>query len=234
MRSFETFIKNDRYSVGCTGQTVYIYDSAGNEIAKFKDLIYAYHAILAPDGNTLVVKSTDGRLAIYDLPNLKLTKKFRFSKIDGAQDDFFCFSEDGTRFYNIERQNASYNSCIAMYDTSDYTCLARYYAEDPLTEPIHIEYDEEKDAFFLLGFIRNEESHILDYGFVAKFENGELKEPYRLTKNEFDYYRDYKHLEMTGFQSWQGANYLCLDPDTFQNEKRPLSVLWEHYANNNP
>lgn len=233
MRNFETYIKNDKYAVGCTGQTVYVYDSTGNEIAKFKDLIYAYNAIFSPDGKLLIVKSVDGRLAVYDLQNLRLIKKFRFSKVDCAQDDYFCFSKKGDLFYNIERQKESYNSCIAIYDTKNFCCQERFYADDPLTEPNHIEYDDEKDAFFVLGFIRDEETLIFDYGFVAKFENGVLKDPYRLTENEYNYYRDYKHLEMTGYQTWQLTNYLCLDPDTFENEKRPLSFIWEYYANKN-
>lgn len=30
MRNFWTHISNERYSIGCTGQTVYLYDKDGN------------------------------------------------------------------------------------------------------------------------------------------------------------------------------------------------------------
>ena len=103
MRSFWSYIKNDKYAVGCTGQTVYVYDNAGAELAKFRDIIYAYMPMFFPNQNKFLVKSTDGRLAVYSLDELRLIKKFRFSKVDCAQDDGFCFSRDGRYFYNLER-----------------------------------------------------------------------------------------------------------------------------------
>ena len=40
MRKFWGFYKNESYSVGCNGSTVYIYDSTGTELAKFRDFPY--------------------------------------------------------------------------------------------------------------------------------------------------------------------------------------------------
>lgn len=40
MRKFWGFYKNESYSVGCNGGTVYIYDSTGTELAKFRDFPY--------------------------------------------------------------------------------------------------------------------------------------------------------------------------------------------------
>ena len=102
MKNFWGFTTNGKYSVGCTGQTVYLYDKNGNELAKFKDIIYAYTPMISPDGTLFVVKSTEGRLAVYSLETFSLIKKFRFSKVDGAQDDGFCFSPNGKFFINIE------------------------------------------------------------------------------------------------------------------------------------
>ena len=39
MKKFVGFTTNGEYSVGCTGQTVYLYDKSNNEIGKFKDII---------------------------------------------------------------------------------------------------------------------------------------------------------------------------------------------------
>lgn len=38
MRRFWSFYQNESYQVGCSGRTVYIYDKAGNELAKFRDI----------------------------------------------------------------------------------------------------------------------------------------------------------------------------------------------------
>ena len=44
------------------------YDKAGNELAKFRDIPYAYTAAFMPGKNIIAVKSTEGRLGFYDLP----------------------------------------------------------------------------------------------------------------------------------------------------------------------
>ena len=107
MPKFWSLISNGKYRVGCTGQTVYIYDQNGTELVKFKDLPYAYTAAFSPKGDIFVVKSTAGRIAVYSLDEPCLIQKFRFSKVDGSQDDIFCFSPDGEWFYNIERHGKS-------------------------------------------------------------------------------------------------------------------------------
>lgn len=89
MKKFWGYVSNNKYSVGCTGQTVYLYDEDGNELAKFKDIIYGYTPMISPDGTLFVVKSADGRPAVYSLETLSFIKKFRFSKVDGVQDDGF-------------------------------------------------------------------------------------------------------------------------------------------------
>ena len=109
---FVSYISNGTYDIGCTGQTVYVYDKYGAELAKFKDLIYAYYSAISPRGDMFVVKSTDGRIAVYSLKTLSLIKKFRYSKVNYAQHDGFCFSADGKYFINIERQGGS---CTRLY-----------------------------------------------------------------------------------------------------------------------
>ena len=60
MPQFWSYIGNDQFNIGCTGQTVYVYDKAGKELARFKDLIYAYLPVLSPRGDSFVVKTTEG------------------------------------------------------------------------------------------------------------------------------------------------------------------------------
>ena len=78
MKNFWSFTGNDKFNIGCTGSTVYIYDKNNKELAKFKDINYAYSSLISPDGDILTIKSTDGKLAIYSLETMSLIKKFRF------------------------------------------------------------------------------------------------------------------------------------------------------------
>ena len=64
MKKFWGYVSNNEFSVGCTGQTVFLYDMDGNELGKFKDIIYGYTPMISPDGTLFVVKSTEGRLAV--------------------------------------------------------------------------------------------------------------------------------------------------------------------------
>ena len=55
MKNFWSYIENGKYSIGCTGQTVYVYDQNGTELAKFKDLPYAYKAAFSRRLNWIFV-----------------------------------------------------------------------------------------------------------------------------------------------------------------------------------
>lgn len=63
MRKFVSYIKNEKYAIGCTGGTVYVYDANGNELAKFKDIRYGYDPMFNPVKNEFIVKSTEGRFS---------------------------------------------------------------------------------------------------------------------------------------------------------------------------
>ena len=42
MKNFWGYAHNERFGVGCTGQSVYIYDTEGRELKRFSGLRYAY------------------------------------------------------------------------------------------------------------------------------------------------------------------------------------------------
>ncbi len=197
MKKFVGFATNGEYSVGCTGQTVYLYDKSNNDIGKFKDIIYAYAPIISPDGKIFVVKSTVGRLAVYSLETFSLIKKFRFSKVDGAQDDGFCFSPDGRFFINIERHQDSLHSAISIYNTSDFSLVNQLLIGEDMVLNC-IEYDKTTSSYYVLGFVRGYD-RVIDHGFVGKFENGQIKNVTAISKNEYEFYRSYKSLEKFGF-----------------------------------
>ena len=197
MRKFIGTATNDNFTVGCTGQTVYLFDKDGNEIAKFKDIIYAYTPILSPDNKLLVVKSTVGMLAVYSLETFSLVKKFRFSKVDGAQDDGCCFTTDGKSFVNIERHKDALHSAISTYDTSDFS-LVKQVSFDDYTALNYIECDESTNTFYVLGYMRDADK-VFDYGFVAAFAENELCNVTPITTKEYELYNEYKHMELMGF-----------------------------------
>ena len=72
MRNFWGYYDNGKYRVGCNGGTVYIYDQNNKELAKFKDIRYAYKGKFLPNSNKIIIKSTEGLLAVYDLDKLDL------------------------------------------------------------------------------------------------------------------------------------------------------------------
>ncbi len=235
MKKFWSYISNEQYSVGCTGGTVYIYDKEGTEIAKFKDVQYGYNPVISPRGDILVVKSTEGKLAVYSLETMSLIKKFRFSKVDGAQDDGYCFSADGKYFYNVERQGASTNSAISTYETTEFKRVCMCLENDEITEPKYIEADLGGEIF-VLGFLRGKEG-VLRCGFVAKLVNDRLEGLIEIPENVYDYYSNFKSLELNGFtgkaKQWSGFKYQGVDMTGLENIKKPLKELWESKYSNN-
>lgn len=199
MKKFWGYTSNDSFSIGCTGQTVYLYDKDGNELGKFKDIAYGYAPMISPDispdGTLFVVKSTEGRLAVYSLVTFSLIKKFRFSKVAEAQDDGFCFSPDGKFFLNLERQKDSLHSAISVYDTSDFSLVDQVSLGDDVMLN-HIEYDKAANTYYVLGFKRNVNHNIC---FVAEFVESQIKNLTAISENEYFFSCSYKHLEIMGF-----------------------------------
>ena len=228
MKKFWGWASNDKFSIGCTGQTVYLYDKSGNELAKFKDITYGYTPMISPDGTLFVVKSTEGRLAVYSLETLSLIKKFRFSKVDGAQDDGFCFSPDGEMFFNVERQKDDLHSAISIYDTTDFSLSNQILlGEDMMLD--HIEFDKATNTYYVLGFMRDA-NRVYDYEFVAEFKDNQIKNITAISDDDRDFYRSYKHLEIMGFSEkayeW---SYMDCELDKLKYMNHTLANLYKHY-----
>lgn len=230
MRQFETYITNGEYSVGCTGQTVYLFDKNNTELAKFRDLKYAYDAAFSPKGDVFVVRSSEGRLAVYSLAERRLILKFRYAKgKDGEQpqDNNGCFSPDGERFYlNVYR--ADLCSSLLIYRTSDYSLEKRLFDEDHMVFNF-IEYGDETGRYYLLGFIRNDPNGNNTY-FVAPLAEDSLADIEYITKNEYDFYCEYKNFEATGFTS-KSPWTIFYDIDELKKRKHTLEKLWKYYHN---
>ncbi|MBQ5445224.1 MAG: hypothetical protein IIT48_00960 [Lachnospiraceae bacterium] len=228
MRSYWSLIGNDKYSIGCTGQTVYLLNKQGIEIAKFKDLPYAYASGISPRGDLFVVKSTEGRLAVYSFSPAELITKFRYSKVGGSQDDDFCFSSDGKKFYNIERHIDSTITALSVYDTKSFSLIKRVLDKDYSCVLTSIEYDAETETVFLLGFYRDEAGIASEF-FVGKLIDDKLNDVVRISEKEHDFYRDYLHLKMSGFTNktfkW---SYFDIELEKLKVSDYSLAKLWNN------
>lgn len=236
MPRFWSYISNGQYSVGCTGQTVYVYNSEGTELAKFKDIKYGYTPLFSPDGEKLVVKSTEGRLAVYSLTEMRLLKKFRFTKEHGGQDYNMCFSPDGKLFYNIEVHpyDTSYGSisfAVGIYETENYTLLQRLFLEDPVIQPTAFQWDAESEILYILGHRGWRDDF---HPFVAILEENSLCDLYEVSEREFDFYYGFLSSASTGFtkqcKDWSPLKYQGYDLEKVQSESHALSELWLKYA----
>lgn len=226
MKNFWGYIKNDMFGVGCTGQTVYVYDDKGNELKKFKDIIYGYTPMFSPQKNMFVIKSTVGMLAIYSLESMQLIKKFRFSKVDGWQGNGFCFSKDGRYFYNIECHIDNLKTCLSIYETSDFKRVKQLFLDDFSQVLSHIEYDSNRNSFFVLGFMRDNTGMLAEC-FVAQLQDEILINKTIISYDEYDFIQGYKHLELLGFTSkakeWSGLQYSGYDLSQIETKRIVLS-----------
>ena len=195
MRNFWAYVSNGEFSVGCTGRTVFIYDKDNNELGQFKDITYAYTPMISPDGKIVVVKTTEGRFAVYSLETLSLIKKFRFSKVDGAQDDGFCFSPDSKYLINVERQIDDLHSAISVYDTADFSLVGRMCFDKNIMLD-YIEYDVASDSYYVLGYERFEHEN---KDFVTQVVDLQLKNITYISREDYELYHHYKNLEIMGF-----------------------------------
>ena len=226
MKKFWSYIENDEYGVGCTGQTVYLYDKNGTELKKFKDLPYAYKSAFSPLGNIFVIKTTEGRLAVYSLETSSLIKKFRYSKVNGAQDDGFCFSSDGKYFINVERQGDSLHSAISVYDTNNFMRISQLLFGDKVTAS-HIELTD--DEYYVLGFMRGNDGVLSDC-YVGKFANNEIKDVKIISEREYKFYNDYLDLKLMGFteKAYEWSHFE-ISLDKLRSAGYSLAKLWKYY-----
>lgn len=199
MRKFWGFYKNESFNVGCTGGTVYIYDSNGKELKKFKDFPYAYKAAFMPNNDIIAVKSTAGYIGFYNLDSLSLIKKHKVAN-RGAQDEGFVFSANGKFFYNIEKPVFSTATQLGIYETGSFNKINTLFTDNKKMVLQHLEIDKKTGCCYVLGFMRSENSGVLDYGFVAIFDEEKLIiDNIRKVDNGYGYLYAYKNWELMGF-----------------------------------
>lgn len=229
-KKYWTYLETSKYNIGLTSRTVYIYDKNNNELATFKDLTYAYKGIISPNEEMLIIKSSEGRIAVYSLIEFKLIKKFRFSKVDGSQDDNFIFSPDSKYLFNIERHSKSTKTALSIYNTMDFSLDRRLLEDDDLIGLCHIEYDQKADDYFILGLIRDSETRCASKFFISKFINDKLEDIRYIDQKQHGFILMAKNVETSGFTE-ESYKWNFIFKTKSLNELKTmdlsLSSLWE-------
>lgn len=234
IKKYWTYIKTDKYDIYLTTRTVYICGKDGREIKKFKDLDYAYKGCVSNNQELLVVKSSEGRMAIYSLVKLELIKKFRFSKVDGSQDDNFIFTPDDKYLINIERHDSSTKTVLSIYNKSDFSLVKRLFdRRDDLVLSV-IEYDKESNDYFILGFLRDLQTRVANKFFVARLFNDELHDMKIIDEKAYGFLCSAKAIEFSGFTE-ESYNWWFVFKTVSLNELKLMDLslfnLWKEKKN---
>ncbi len=210
MRKFWSFHDNGTHKVGCSGATMYLYDADFHELARFKDIPYAYNGAFKPESNIFLLRSTEGRIAIYDCDERKLLHKFRFSSIDHAQDDGFCFSPDGRYFINIERAGSWLRTRLSIYETRTFSLVNQLFEDDNSLVLYDVEYNASVHQYTVLFSIRNSDG-VCHQWYVGEWKDDQILNRQSLSQKEFDFLHCYKSLQSSGFtekaMNWSGLHY---------------------------
>ena len=210
MRKFWGFYDNGIYKVGCNGATMYLYDVENRELAKFKDIPYGYRGAFKPQSNIFVLRSTEGWIAVYDCDERKLLHKFRFSDVDGAQDDGFCFSADGNQFMNIEKIAPGACTRLSIYETESFSPTRRLFEDNKSLVLCDIEHHGPADQYNILFFTRDAQG-VYDQGYVGVLSGDQIIHRQPIDYKVYNFLRSCKSLQSSGFtekaMEWSGLHY---------------------------
>ena len=230
MANYWGYIHNEKYNIGLTGQTIFVYDKNGNEVAKFKDLNYVDYAAISPNGDILAVKSSEGRMAFYSLDNMSLIKKFRFAKMSESSSGNLCFSPDGKKLYNIEGNINPCNSSVSIYNMTELTREKRFFYEEENLSVQMVEYGKETNEIYLLGYLRDKETGVASEYFVGKLKDDNLKEVASISQKTHMFYDQYKDLEALGFtEKAYKWSYIDMELEKLKKGQFSLENLWKKY-----
>ena len=147
------FASSDHFIIMLTGPKVYVYRKADQaELACFSGLRYAYNAAISPDENWLVVKSTEPRLYLYSLTELRLIHEWSFRVRGMPQDEGFCFSPDSRYVYNL-LYNPQLLTVLQKIDIATLEIADTYFTDTHFVFR-QIEYNQARKRYVLCGYER--------------------------------------------------------------------------------
>lgn len=220
MRKFWGFYDNGKYRVGCSGQSVYVYDQQDAELARFRDMDYTYRGAFVPGTNIFVAKSNYPKMAIYDLDRLELIKKFRSGRA-APQDHGFAFTPDGSKFYNIESH--SLHSHIAVYDVPDFSLREVLFADREDLVLYDLEFDPSGNCY-IMGYVREPKTN---REFIGRLADGKITDQKWISWKYLFYLSRCKSWQNSGFSEkrfpYDNVKYEKDTPDI-----RPVSLKEEY------
>ena len=225
LKSFWGYISTEKHSAGATGGCVYVYDKAGRELARFKDMHYAYDLTFFPDGKRLAVRSNEGLIAVYDLEKLQLVKKFRYGKAKDPHDGNLCISKDGSLIYVIvytcNEEKRGPETWLDVYETETFTRVKRLLKNEGFFLN-YIERIVDEEQFYLLGSFKEDWC-------IAKL-CGDKIEVCPISEKERDRAFWIKNWELSGFSEKSAEWTASSDKENLRRIENPLAELWERVS----
>jgi WD40 repeat protein len=113
-----------------------LFDAATYEqVASFNDVQYISKEAFSSDSKYLLAKSTDCKLALYDLNSMELVHKHRIKKINQPQDQAICFSSDNKKIIDLVYNN-DLLGYIAVWDIGTWHETRYYEGENNVFQTI--------------------------------------------------------------------------------------------------
>ncbi len=169
MKNFWSYIQNNRFAVGCTGQSVYVYDPEGRELACFRGLKYAYVPLFCPQKPLLAMNPPSHGWPFTTWATSPCCKSCACaSRTINRRMQAAALQKTGEAFVNLEYQN-DLTSHLVVYDTREFAEQARLFAGEGLVLD-HVEPAADGDGCFLLGYERPETINNIEdnFYFVAR------------------------------------------------------------------
>ncbi len=231
MGRFWSYVTRGKYSVGCTGQSVYVYEN-GNEVLRLKGFQYTYRCCISPDQAYFALKSNTGMMYVYSLKDLTLQAKRRFTKADSTQDRMVTFSPSGEFLISVDTYSGVHG-CVSYYEVPSLEQRQRVFAEDDRIEPIAVEPTDKDGMIYALLWERNQ-AGIVDRYSAARIKDGKLEKKIYITEDELNLYSGFIDLRSKGFtekaKTWSALKYQGYDVSQIEMQDYSIEELFEKYA----
>ncbi len=154
-KSFEIKMSPDGKYISHNGGSVNLIDTENYTlVANFRDIKYPNHLCYSYDSKLLAVKSTQRKIAIYDLENQKLINIYRLKRNSQPQDCGFCFTVDNKYILNLVYTNELLGY-ISKIDIETFE-EERFFEECTYAFE-SIQYVSERKQYLISGFDRNKQ-----------------------------------------------------------------------------
>jgi WD40 repeat protein len=121
-------------------------------VASFKDIPYISKEVFSNDSKYLLAKSTDCKLALYDLEKMELVHKHKIKKNAQPQDQGICFSSGSKKIVDLVYNNALLGY-ISVWDIETWDETRYYEGENNVFQTIISLNSKEK--CFVSGYHRD-------------------------------------------------------------------------------